>query len=99
MGVVVSPLLPQFDLHPDIAFVWRWVNRLYLRAENMSALDLSIYNRYGQEVARLKRGHESWDARTFSGETVPDGTYFYVFEANGLDGVKYKLNGVITVLR
>ncbi|MBL0126697.1 MAG: gliding motility-associated C-terminal domain-containing protein [Flavobacteriales bacterium] len=74
-------------------------DQLYLRAENMSVLDLSIYNRYGQEVARLKRGHESWDARTFSGETVPDGTYFYVFEANGLDGVKYKLNGVITVLR
>ncbi|MBK9177035.1 MAG: gliding motility-associated C-terminal domain-containing protein [Flavobacteriales bacterium] len=74
-------------------------DQLRLQAIGMRQVDLSIYNRYGQLVARLERGQQSWDGRTFAGEMASSGTYFYVLEAEGLDGKAHELQGSITLLR
>jgi gliding motility-associated-like protein len=62
-------------------------------------VDLEVLNRWGQVVGRIERPGQLWDARTFSGEQVPDGTYFFVMTATGEDGRKHEAKGTITVLR
>jgi gliding motility-associated-like protein len=62
-------------------------------------MELHIYNRWGQEVAYLDRPGQVWDARGPSGDPVVDGTYFYVVDAWGGDGVDHRQSGSITVLR
>ena len=72
---------------------------LVLNAVNITKVEVSIFNRWGQMVNELKRIGESWDARSSTGEVVPDGTYFYALKAEGRDGRTYDLTGHITVLR
>lgn len=76
------------------------VNDQYqLRTENIASLSMSIYNRWGEKVGELRSVRDAWDARSFAGEPVPEGTYFYTLEASGTDGVKYDRSGSITLLR
>ena len=53
-----------------------------------------VYNRWGVLVFETRKGHPIWDGRTFSGNLVTEGVYFYHLVVNGTD---YK--GYITVLR
>lgn len=72
---------------------------LALQAVNIVSVEVFIYNRWGQKVNELKRVGEVWDARSMSGNVVPDGTYFYTLTAQGTDGVTHDLSGHITVVR
>lgn len=72
---------------------------LVLDAVNIVSMEVFIYNRWGQKVNELKRVGEVWDARSMSGNLVPDGTYFYTLTAQGTDGVTHDLSGHITVVR
>lgn len=72
---------------------------LVLDAVNIVSVEVFIYNRWGQKVNELKRVGEVWDARSMSGNLVPDGTYFYTLTAQGTDGVTHDLSGHITVVR
>ncbi len=72
---------------------------LVMNAVNITSVEVLIFNRWGQKVSELNRVGEAWDARSMSGELVPDGTYFYTLEARGADGVEHSLTGHITVLR
>lgn len=74
-------------------------DQLRVLAENMTTLSMLIYNRWGEKVGELKSPRDAWDARSFAGEPVPDGTYFYVLNATGADGVDYDLSGAITLIR
>lgn len=75
-------------------------NDLFLvTAVNIVKMDMLIYNRWGQKVNELRRVGEAWDARSMSGDLVPDGTYFYTFTAEGADGRKFDMTGHITLLR
>ncbi len=68
-------------------------------ATNIARMELSVYNRWGQRVALLEYVMQVWDGRTFAGEVVPPGTYFYALQATGDDGRAYDLTGSITVVR
>ena len=72
---------------------------LVMGVVNIVKVEMLIYNRWGQKVNELNRVGESWDARSMSGDLVPDGTYFYTLTAEGADGKKYDLTGHITLLR
>ncbi|HWS60984.1 MAG TPA: gliding motility-associated C-terminal domain-containing protein, partial [Flavobacterium sp.] len=41
---------------------------------------LQIFNRYGREVNSFTNYSDQWDGKNDNGETLPDGTYFYVAE-------------------
>jgi len=56
--------------------------------------NLTIYNRWGVQVFYSAYSGSCWDGRTSAGIIVPEGTYFYTFELNGI-----QLKGFITVLR
>lgn len=76
------------------------VNDLFtISSEGLRSLDVAIMNRWGQEVFRMERPGQSWDARTFAGETATEGTYFYVLKAIGHDGRVHEENGSFTLLR
>lgn len=59
-----------------------------------------VFNRWGQELYRwgLANIDAGWDG-TAHGRRVPDGVYFIVVEAEGADGVKYKIKSDINILR
>ena len=40
-----------------------------------------------------------WDGRTQSGIEAPDGTYFYIISAKGLDGEEYFKKGGFSLIR
>jgi len=47
-------------------------------------VNLLIYNRWGTLVFSSSDNYATWDGRTFAGEEVPGGVYFYVLEINGM---------------
>ncbi|MEG1585516.1 MAG: gliding motility-associated C-terminal domain-containing protein [Bacteroidales bacterium] len=57
-----------------------------------------VYNRWGNQVFHWTNPADGWDG-TYNGKVVPTGAYFYVIEAEGVGGKKYKLKGDINVLR
>ncbi len=63
------------------------------------SLDAVVFNRWGQEVAKLQNTAQVWDGRTGAGEPVSDGTYFYILKAKGADGREYEFTGTVTLLR
>ena len=65
----------------------------------MASLEVQIFNRWGQEVGRIKRVSEVWDGRSEAGEMLSEGTYFYMLKATGNSGTSYDLHGTVTLLR
>lgn len=63
------------------------------------SLDAVVFNRWGQEVAKLQAPAQVWDGRTGAGEPASDGTYFYILKAKGADGREYEFTGTVTLLR
>lgn len=56
--------------------------------------DLTIYDRWGVPVYHSEYSGSCWDGYTSAGAVVPAGTYFYMFDLNGI-----QLKGFVTVLR
>jgi gliding motility-associated-like protein len=56
--------------------------------------DLKIYNRWGQIIFISTGGNTKWDGHTNVGQAVPEGTYFFVVEINGI-----KKSGSVAVFR
>jgi gliding motility-associated-like protein len=56
--------------------------------------DLKIYNRWGQIIFISTGGNTKWDGYTNVGLAVPEGTYFFVVEINGI-----KKSGSVAVFR
>lgn len=57
-----------------------------------------IFNRWGEQLYHYQDPAGGWDGR-YHGKIVPPGVYYYVIEAQGADGQKYKLKGHINILR
>jgi gliding motility-associated-like protein len=41
---------------------------------------LELYNRYGVEVNKYNNYTDQWNGTNNNGESLPDGTYFYIAE-------------------
>jgi len=46
-----------------------------------------------------KTGNIQWDGKTIGESKVPDGTYFYILKAKGLDNQTYDLNGYLNIFQ
>ena len=67
---------------------------------NICSLSGQIYNRWGEKLFAWDGVETGWDGRTFAGEEVPDGVYFYLIDAIGCDGKEYLGNkGTVTIIR
>ncbi|MCQ2288930.1 MAG: gliding motility-associated C-terminal domain-containing protein [Muribaculaceae bacterium] len=58
----------------------------------------TIFNRWGNKIIDLNDPSQGWDG-TYKGKLVPAGVYFYVLQAEGSDGKKYKKSGDINIIR
>ena len=56
-----------------------------------------IFNKWGTELASFRDPSGGWDGK-YNGKVVPAGVYYYVIQAKGADGKKYKLSGDINVV-
>lgn len=56
-----------------------------------------IFDRNGQQLFYFDNPQLGWDGK-YKGKTVPAGVYYYVIEARGADGIKYKKGGDINIL-
>ncbi|MGL5318578.1 MAG: gliding motility-associated C-terminal domain-containing protein [Bacteroidales bacterium] len=55
-----------------------------------------IFNRWGTQLFHWSDPAQGWDGH-HNGKLVPPGVYFYIIEAEGSDGRKYKLKGDINL--
>ena len=66
---------------------------------NLESVDCVIFNRWGQKLYSWNNVNGFWDGRTTSGSECPDGTYFYIINALGQDGVEYFKKGACSLIR
>lgn len=75
------------------------INDLFKVAfESIVRFNGNIFNRWGVHLFQWNDPAEGWDGR-HNGKLVHPGVYFYVIEAEGSDGKKYKLKGDINLFR
>ena len=67
--------------------------------EMLVELEVAIYNRWGQQVYAFDNLNGSWDGKSFNGELMPEGVYFFIMKAVGSLGDSYVEEGSITLLR
>lgn len=67
--------------------------------EMLMSLNVSIFNRWGQEVYGFNDVNGVWDGKGYNGELLPDGVYFFTMEAVGELGTSYVEEGTITLIR
>lgn len=58
----------------------------------------SIFNKWGNQIIEFNDPSQGWDG-TYRGKQVAAGVYYYVIQAEGSDGKKYKLSGDINIIR
>jgi gliding motility-associated-like protein len=66
---------------------------------NLESVEAEIFNRWGQKMYEWKHVKGYWDGRTQSGLEAPEGTYFYIISAKGLDGEEYFKKGGFSLIR
>lgn len=74
-------------------------DRYRITNSGLTYLSMEIYNRWGQVVAKLNRPDDSWDGRSYSGEPVPEGTYFHHLTVRDALNGERTFSGHITLLR
>ncbi len=57
-----------------------------------------IFNRWGVKITEFTDPSQGWDGR-YRGKLADTGVYYYVIQATGADGKKYKLKGDINIIR
>lgn len=57
-----------------------------------------IFDRYGNQIISFEDPSQGWDGK-YKGKYVKPGVYYYVIEAVGADGNKYKKKGDINILK
>ncbi len=71
----------------------------YITSENLLESSCDIYNRWGQVIFSWEGKDIPWDGRSVAGVLAPDGSYFYVLRATGVDGEVYDNQGSILLQR
>jgi gliding motility-associated-like protein len=69
------------------------------QSKNISEMEAEIYDKKGKLVYRWVGNDGKWDGKTFKGEKVPEGIYYYIVSAEGVDGKRYEQKGKIKLTR
>ena len=70
-----------------------------ITSDKLVALDVVIYNRWGQVVFSWSSLKGSWDGRTTAGLEAPEGTYFYIAKTLEVGGEETTLKGTFSLIR
>lgn len=72
---------------------------LRITAQSIDTFSMTIFNRWGQLMSQIDWLGGGWDGTTMAGVECPDGVYYYIVNATGLDGKVYDLSGHFTLRR
>lgn len=76
------------------------INDLFaVTAVGISTFSCEIYDRWGLEMFDSNQLTTSWDGKNKKNDTVPDGIYFYIIKAKGIDAKDYTCKGFLTLIR
>ncbi|MEO6882711.1 MAG: gliding motility-associated C-terminal domain-containing protein [Bacteroidia bacterium] len=64
----------------------------------ISTFDAKIFDRWGIQLFEWTNPNIGWNGETKTGN-APDGTYYYLINATGIDGKKYLEKGFVTLIR
>ena len=67
--------------------------------EGIETLNIEIYDRWGLKMSEITTVGGSWNGKATNGKDAPDGTYYYVLKAHGIDSKDYNLTGFLTLIR
>ncbi len=70
-----------------------------LEGTNITEVSGYVMNRWGQIIFEWSALEAGWDGHTQSGSIASEGTYYYVIDAIGADGVTYNYQGAIQLVR
>lgn len=87
--VVYNTFSPNGDGKND-----QWIPNFH----NIAATHIEIYDRWGLKIKDWTT-LTGWDGTNNGGSAVPDGTYYYILTAEGVDGQLYNQHGYITLIR
>jgi len=70
-----------------------------IQGKNINEMEAQIYDKKGQLVYKWVGVDGRWDGTTLKGEKVMAGIYYYIVNAEGVDGKKYEQKGKIKLIR
>ncbi len=71
----------------------------HLKIDNLEAIKVDIYNRWGVQVGAYDITNGGWDGTTAAGAAVPPGTYFYTANYSTTSEADQIKTGAITLVR
>lgn len=89
--IVPNVFTPNGDGNNDI---WQAVFQ-----DGVSSFHATIYDRWGLKMYEWSNPAAGWNGQAKNGSPAPDGTYYYVIDALGVDDKEYALKGWIQLLR
>lgn len=76
------------------------VNEVFsFKLENITTLDVTVLNRWGQVVYESSGANFSWDGKTADGVVVEAGVYFYTYKATGAQQENFEGHGFLHLVR
>lgn len=73
-------------------------NEFRVHHKSIIKFKCTIFNRWGVKLHQFNDPDKGWDGK-YKGKYVNPGVYYYVIEATGADGERYKKMGDINILR
>lgn len=70
-----------------------------LQSKNIASMNAKIYDAAGLVVYKSEGTDTKWDGKDLQGKDAPEATYFYVVQAQGVDGKKYDVKGAVKLKR
>lgn len=80
------------DATPGINDEWK------VSYKSLTSFKCSIFDRYGVLMTSFDDPSMGWDGK-YKGKFVKPGVYYYIIEATGVDGKKYKKKGDINIVK
>jgi gliding motility-associated-like protein len=69
----------------------------FIKSANLSEFNISILNRWGSVMFESKDANFTWDGK-YKNKKVTEGTYFYIYQAKGIDNKELNGQGFITII-
>ena len=73
-------------------------DEFYINAA-LEELKMKIFDRSGHLAIEINNPHQRWDGRSFNGDDLPSGTYFYDIFARSANGKTISQKGTINIFR
>ena len=74
-------------------------DKFKIKGTNIKLIEGSIYNRWGNLLFEWNNINIGWNGRTYAGEIVPEGTYFYIVKITFINDKSKDFKGTVLLLK